>query len=74
MNKKDIIELTKTYQRVFKSDDGKTVLEDLEKRCNVHNTSFSNDPHETSYREGQRQVVLFIKSITNKNPKGENHE
>ena len=74
MNKKDIAELTKTYQRVFKSEDGKTVLEDLEKRCNVHHTSFSTDPHETSYREGQRQVVLFIKSIINKNPKGENHE
>jgi uncharacterized protein YbcV (DUF1398 family) len=38
---KDIIELTKTYQRVFKSSDGQTVLEDLEKRCNVHHTSFS---------------------------------
>ena len=71
MNKKDIVELTKTYQRVFKSEDGETVLEDLEKRCNVHNTSFSNNPHETSFREGQRQVVLFIKSIINKNPKGE---
>lgn len=71
MNKKDIVELTKTYQRVFKSEDGQTVLEDLEKRCNVHNTSFSNDPHETSFREGQRQVVLFLKSIINKNPKGE---
>ena len=74
MNKKDIVELTKTYQRVFNSDDGKTVLSDLEKRCNVHNTSFSNDPHETSFREGQRQVVLFIKSTINKNPKGENNE
>ena len=71
MNKKDIVELTKTYQRVFKSEDGQTVLEDLEKRCNVHNTSFSNDPHETSFREGQRQVVLFLKSIINKNTKGE---
>jgi hypothetical protein len=71
VNKKDIVELTKIYQRVFKSEDGQTVLEDLEKRCNVHNTSFSNDPHETSFREGQRQVVLFLKSIINKNPKGE---
>ena len=74
MNKKDITELTKTYQRIFKSEDGQTILTDLEKRCNVHNTSFSNDPHETSYREGQRQVVLFIKSIISKNPKGEQHE
>ena len=74
MNKKDIVELTKTYQRVFKSEDGQTVLEDLEKRCNVHNTSFSNDPHETSFREGQRQVVLFIKSIVNKNLKEKQDE
>mgnify|MGYP003659735828 FL=1 len=25
-------------------------------------TSFSKDPYETAFREGQRDVVLFIKS------------
>jgi hypothetical protein len=71
---KDIVELTKAYQRVFKSKDGETILEDLEKRCNVNNTSFSENPHETSFREGQRQVVLFIKSILNKNLKENKNE
>lgn len=74
MKNKDIVELTKTYQRVFKSSDGETILEDLEKRCNVNNTSFSENPHETSFREGQRQVVLFIKSIVNKNLKEKQDE
>jgi hypothetical protein len=59
----------KIYQRVFKSDDGEKLLEDLEKRCNVHATSFSPDSHETAFREGQRSVVLFIKSTLKKQPK-----
>jgi hypothetical protein len=59
----------KIYQRVFKSDDGEKLLEDLEKRCNVHATSFSLDSHETAFREGQRSVVLFIKSTLKKQPK-----
>jgi len=63
-------ELIKIYQRIFKSEDGKNILEDLEKRCNVHNTSFSNDANETAFREGQRAVVLFIKSMLNKKPGG----
>ena len=68
MNKKQVQEIIQAYQRVFKSDDGKDILSDLEKRCNVHNTSFSNDSNETAFREGQRSVVLFIKSTLNKNP------
>ena len=68
MNKKDIEETIEIYKRIFKSDDGKKILSDLEKRCNVHNTSFSTDAHETSFREGQRSVVLFIKSTLKKKP------
>jgi hypothetical protein len=55
-------ELRATYRQIFTGDDGKVVLEDLAKRFNIHSTSFSKDPHETAFREGQRDVVLFIQS------------
>lgn len=66
---KEINDNIKVFQRVFKSQDGIKVLEDLEKRCGVHTTSFSKDSHETAFREGQRSVVLFIKSTLSKQPK-----
>jgi hypothetical protein len=66
---KEINDNIKVFQRVFKSQDGQKVLEDLEKRCGVHVTSFSKDSHETAFREGQRSVVLFIKSTLSKQPK-----
>jgi hypothetical protein len=68
-NPKELNENIKLYNRVFTSEDGKKLLEDLKKRCNVHSTSFSTDPHETSFREGQRSVVLFIEATLNKQPK-----
>jgi hypothetical protein len=66
---KELNDNIKIFQRVFKSPDGEKVLEDLEKRCNVFTTSFSNDSHETAFRKGQRSVVLFIKSTLKKQPK-----
>ena len=62
----------KLYQRIFKSEDGEKLLEDLEKRCNVESTSFSKDPYETAFREGQRSVILYIKNILKQNPGGKN--
>lgn len=69
---KDIKELIKTYKRVFESSDGEEILEDLKKRCNFYSTSFSNDSHETAFREGQRSVVLMIDQMKNKNLGGKN--
>tara|TARA_B100001057_G_scaffold450176_1_gene491996 strand:+ start:989 stop:1204 length:216 start_codon:yes stop_codon:yes gene_type:complete len=63
----------KLYQRIFKSEDGEKLLEDLEKRCNVESTSFSKDPYETAFREGQRSVILYIKNILKQKPGGK-HE
>lgn len=69
---KNLDEQIKLYLRIFKSADGEKMLEDLEKRCNVNQTSFSPDPYETAFREGQRSVVLFIQSMLNKKPGGKN--
>ncbi len=51
------------YKQVFTSDQGEQLLEDLGVRFCENSSTFSPDPHETAYREGQRTVVLFIKSM-----------
>ena len=60
MTPEDIREL---YKEVFTSVQGERILEDLGVRFCEHSSTFSVDPNETAYREGQRTVVLFIKSM-----------
>ena len=67
MNNNDLKQLTIAYKQVFESDNGKKVLEDLEKRCSYHNTThIKGDSHESAFLEGTRSVVLFIKNMLNK--------
>jgi hypothetical protein len=64
---KALISLIKNYKIVFNSDDGKKVIEDLEKRCHEFVTTHDkNNSHETAFLEGQRSVLIFIKSMINK--------
>ena len=60
------------YKTIFNTDEGKEVLVDLEKRCHYHSTTnVKGDSHESAYMEGQRSVLLFIKSmLQNENEKG----
>ena len=69
---KFIAGLKKNYQYIFNTDEGKEVLADLEKRCHYHSTTnVKGDSHESAYMEGQRSVLLFIKSMLQKeNEKG----
>ena len=54
-------DLKKTYRQLFNTDEGKIVLTDLELRFHSLATTYvPGDPHDTSYREGQRSVVLTI--------------
>ena len=65
---KALISLVKNYKIVFNSDDGKKVIEDLEKRCHEFVTTHDkNNSHETAFLEGQRSVLIFMKSMINKN-------
>ena len=62
-NEKQRQELIHAYRRLFKTDDGKTILEDLEKFCGFNNTSVSEqDPnaYQTFFNEGKRRVFLRI--------------
>lgn len=63
---KELEDLKEAYAFLFGETDGDTVLEDLEARFHVHAPTFSADPYETAFREGQRSVVLFIKNMMTK--------
>ena len=64
--------LQKNYKFIINTEEGKEVLTDLEKRCHYHSTTnVKGDSHESAYMEGQRSVLLFIKSMLQKeNEKG----
>ena len=64
--------LKKNYRFIFNTEEGKRVLSDLEKRCHYNaTTNVRGDSHESAYMEGQRSVLLFIKSmLQNDNEKG----
>jgi hypothetical protein len=66
-NDKKLIDLVNQYKIVFGSNEGKQVIEDLSKRCHEYVTTHSKgDSHETAFFEGQRSVLVFIKSMINK--------
>ena len=69
---KHIQNLKNNYKIMFNSGEGKEILADLEKRCHYHSTTnIKGDSHESAYMEGQRSVLLFIKSMLRKeNEKG----
>ena len=64
-------ELRAAYKVVLNSNDGQKVLKDLEARFHIDGTTFSDNTNETAYREGQRTVVLFMKSMLKDQPKRE---
>ena len=70
MNEKDLKQLAIDYKTTFGSESGEKVLKDLEKRCSYHTTThIKGDSHDTAFLEGQRSVVLFVKSMLNKKEK-----
>ena len=69
---KVIKELQTNYKFIFNTDEGKTVMSDLEKRCHFFTTTnIKGDSHESAYMEGQRSILLFLKAmLQNDNEKG----
>jgi len=55
--------LREKYQKVFAQGDGAEVLEDLELRFHIHNTTMDNNTNNLAYLEGQRTVILFLKNM-----------
>tara|TARA_R100000995_G_scaffold28663_2_gene12649 strand:+ start:537 stop:749 length:213 start_codon:yes stop_codon:yes gene_type:complete len=62
-------ELKATYKSVLNSDDGLRVMNDLSSRFGLWKTSYTPNSDETAFREGQRDVVLFLLNMINENKK-----
>lgn len=58
---KQLEELKLAYRRTFNTDDGRKVMDDLQKRFSFGATTFvSGDPYTSAFNEGQRAAVLLI--------------
>jgi len=69
VNSKDLKQLELNYKQIFNSPEGKSVLEDLKKRCSFYSTShIKGDSHESAFLEGTRSVILFINNMLTKKP------
>lgn len=60
ITEQQLIDSRAKYKAAFTTEDGIAVLQDLKKRFHINTTTFSSDPHEIAYNEGQRTVVMFI--------------
>ena len=60
MTSQEITQLRAAYRLVFGTPDGQRVLADLQSRCNVTRSTWSDKPNETYFLEGQRTAVLWI--------------
>jgi len=57
---KELEELKLAYRRTFNTDDGERVLSDLKTRFSFEATTFSDNPYQSAFNEGQRAAVLLI--------------
>mgnify|MGYP003141929814 CR=1 FL=1 len=60
MTPREITQLRAAYRLVFSTPDGQRVLADLQSRCNIYQSTWSDKPNETYFLEGQRTAVLWI--------------
>jgi hypothetical protein len=61
------------YRNLFgdTAGDGARVLADLARYCRVGTTSFvANDPHQTAFNEGARDVFLHVVEVAGLDPAG----
>jgi len=64
-----IAENSQLYKRVFLTDDGKKVLQDLEKRCFMNHTTYNDNHGQMSFSEGRRSIYIHIKNLIEKDLK-----
>lgn len=62
---KEIQKLKHLYRQTFtETTNGERILEDLEKRCNMHSSSYvAGDANATAFEEGKRAVILHIHNM-----------
>ena len=57
---KEIKELKLAYRRTFNTEDGNKVLSDLKVRFGFETTTYTDNPYNSAFNEGQRATVLLI--------------
>ena len=60
------------YERVFSTDEGKRVLEDMKKSSSFYKTSFDQDARVSAYLEGARAFVLNVVIMSEPAPDEQN--
>jgi len=60
MTPQEITDLKNAYRLVFNTPDGQRVLADLQARCSIGRSTWSDKPNETYFLEGQRTAVIWI--------------
>jgi hypothetical protein len=64
INKKGI-----TYKKVFESDEGKYVLNDIYKFCRITHPSYvEGSSHKTAFNEGAKSFAHYIKGVLKQSP------
>lgn len=64
----DQTELRRVYGLVFEGEAGRKVLEDIEARAWVRESSFSPDPQRMAFNEGRRSLALHIRRMLEPQP------
>ena len=54
------LKVAKAYKELFSSEMGGTVLQDLIREAGIAKRTFEYDPYGEAFRNGQRDIVLFI--------------
>lgn len=65
---RDVVERVILVQKVFGSEDGQKLLHDFLKKFHYFSPSFSKDPYETAFKEGERNVLNFILTQLQRDP------
>jgi prolyl oligopeptidase PreP (S9A serine peptidase family) len=66
----DLKQLKQDYQITFSSKEGERVLADITSAYYHRGSYTKNDSYETSYREGQRSVIIRIINLMKENKNG----
>jgi len=61
-------DMTVKYQTVFGTEEGRLVLQHMMKSCHYLNTTLSDSPYETHFKEGERSFLIRILTILKVDP------
>ena len=67
---KNLKDIKSIYRTTFDSPEGQKVLADLTSAYYHRGSYTKNDSYETSYREGQRSVIIRIINLIKENKNG----